>query len=68
MVIMLVLANKLNFNAIPINEWNEMNVCKCILGYLSNRKKSKYRIDWWINMHWIVIECKLMELYKIKIR
>ena len=39
---MLVLANKLNFNAIPINEWNEMNVCKCILGYLSsNRRKEK---------------------------
>jgi hypothetical protein len=41
MVIMLVLANKLNFNAIPINEWDEMNVCKCILGYLSNKRKEK---------------------------
>ena len=38
---MLVLANKLNFNAIPINGWNEMNVYKRILGYLSNRRKEK---------------------------
>ena len=41
MIITLVLVNKLNFNAIPINEWDEMNLCKCILGYLSNKREEK---------------------------
>ena len=39
-------------------KWMYVNVYYVV--YQIEGKKSKYRIDLWINMQWIVIECKVI--------
>ena len=36
-------------------KWMYVNVYYVIYQQIEG-KKSKYQIDWWINMHWIAIE------------